>query len=323
MGFFSDIVSESRRGVSGRQDPAPVRQIDVRPPAAPSPRSVPETRPAANTLPAALEPEPAPPAAPAARPVPAPEAAPAPVPVPAAPAPEPAPVPAEPEPEPVAASEPPEKQSEPPSLDLSADADKADEARRKQEHEAAEAKRKAEFDAKQAAKKKARQEQLDRIKAMSDAELLAASAERVAADTERLTRRNMKEAVAEHIQAKCREDAAFARLVMAPEKSMINCFKYINRKAREYAEQEMKDLGIERTGTYGLDVPDGTCYGWAEDYFNDPDAKEDHENEEKFVPKPYVPNRKASKAAAAKKKPEEKKPAEKPKAPVLEQASLF
>ena len=24
------------------------------------------------------------------------------------------------------------------------------------------------------------------------------------------------------------------------------------------------------------------------DYFNDPDAKEDHEDEEKFIPKPYI-----------------------------------
>lgn len=191
-------------------------------------------------------------------------------------------------------------------------------------HEAAEAKHKAEFDAKQAARKAARQEQLDRIKAMNDADLMAASAGRVAADTERLTRRNMKEAVSEHIQAKCREDAAFALLVMDPDKSMINCFQYITRKAQEYAEQEMKDNGIQRTGVYGCDVPDGLCFQWAEDYFNDPNAKEDHKNDEKFVPKPYVPARKASKAQTAKKKSKQKKPApEKPKGPVLEQMSLM
>lgn len=204
-----------------------------------------------------------------------------------------------------------------------------DDTAAKKAHEAAEAKRKAEWDAKQAAKKAARQEQLDRIKAMTDADLMAASMERVAADTERLTRRNMKEAVSEHIQAKCREDATFARLVMDPDKSMINCFQYINRKAREYAEQEMKDLGIQRTGTYGCDVPDGLCFQWAEDYFNDPNAKEDHKDDEKFVPKPYVSTaRKASKAPSAKKKSdkksEQKKPAaEKPKPPALEQMSLL
>ena len=203
-----------------------------------------------------------------------------------------------------------------------------DDTTAKKAHEAAEAKRKAEFDAKQAAKKAARQEQLDRIKAMTDADLMAASMERVAADTEKLTRRNMKEAVSEHIQAKCRENAAFALLVMDPDKSMINCFQYINRKAREYAEQEMKDNGIERTGVYGCDVPDGLCFQWAEDYFNDKNAKEDKEDDEKFVPKPYVSTaRKTAKAPAAKKKSDKKseqqKPAEKPKPPALEQMSLL
>ena len=294
MGFFSELASEARRSMNREEGPAHARQAAVQPPAAPK-----------QEMPA--------------QPMPAPETVSKPAPAPAASAMEPASVPAEPEQEPVTAPEPP-------SIDLTPEADAEDEAKRKRDHEAAEAKRKAEFDAKQAAKKAARQEQLDRIKAMNDAELLAASAERVAADTERLTRRNMKEAVAGHIQAKCRENAAFARLVMAPDKTMINCFQYINRKAREYAEQEMKDLGIERAGTYGCDVPDGLCYQWAEDYFHAPDAKEDHENEEKFVPKPYVSStRKTSKAKTAKKKPAAEKPKtpEKPKSPPLEQMSLM
>ena len=248
MGFFSEIVNETRRAAHEQATP-------------PAPQ---KAAPSAS----APEPEPAPPAVPET-----PPAQPAPEPAPAAPTPESATAPAEPERKPVAAPEPP-------SIDLTSEADAEDEARRKWDHEAAEAKRKAEFDAKQAEKKKARQEQLDRIKAMNDAELLAESVKRVAADTERLTRRNMKEAVAEHIQAKCREDTAFARLVMDPDKSMINCFQYINHRAREFAEQEMKDLGIERTGTYGCDVPDGLCYGWAEDYFNDSNAKEDKKDEE-------------------------------------------
>ena len=300
MGFFSEIVNETRRAAHEQSAP-PTPQKAAPPPAAPEPEPA----------------SPAVPETPAAQPVPAPAAVSEPT--PAAPAPEPATVPAEPEQEPAAAPEPP-------SIDLTPEADAEDEAKRKRDHEAAEAKRKAEFDAKQAAKKKARQEQLDRIKAMNDPELLAESVKRIAADTEKLTRRNMKEAVAEHIQAKCRENAAFARLVMDPDKSMINCFQYINRKAREYAEQEMKDLGIQRTGTYGCDVPDGLCFQWAEDYFHDPKAKEDSRNEEKFVPKPYVPNSKAPKAKTAKTKSDKKKPAPekpKPKAPVLEQASLF
>ena len=169
--------------------------------------------------------------------------------------------------------------------------DTVDEDDKRKAHEAAEAKRKAEFDARQAAKKAAEQEQLDRLAAMSDDELLEASMKRVSTDTEKLTRRNMKEAVAEHIQTKCIEDPAFAKKVMHPRKSMIRCFQYINRKAWEYVQDELKANGIQpgpgQQG-YGCDIPDDLCYQWAVDYFNDPDAKEDHEEEEKFVPKPYT-----------------------------------
>ena len=50
----------------------------------------------------------------------------------------------------------------------------------------------------------------------------------------------------------------------------------------------MKDNGFKpENGIYGCDVPDGLCYQWAEEYFNDPNAKEDEENDEKFVSKPY------------------------------------
>ncbi len=231
-------------------------------------------------------------------------------------------------PEPVPEQETAPAASMPPpelKLDTKQDAVPApDDTAARQAHEAAEAKRKAEWDAKQAEKKAARQAALDRIGKMNRNALLKASVERVAADTERLTRRNMKEAVAEHVQAKCREDASFAMLVMAPEKSMIRCFRYISRQAQKYAEQEMKDNGIERTGVYGLDVPDGLCFQWAEDYFRDENAEEDHKDDEKFVPKPYVStNRKAAKSKTDKKpSPAAKPKAEKPKDPGMEQLTL-
>ena len=299
MGFFSEIANEARRGVAGSQAQTAVRQES-------------------GTPPSHVAPEPAP-----VPPMPAQEATPEPV--PAVPKPDPAPAvstapePAQPTPTPT------------PELKLDTDQDAApapDDTEARQKHEVAEAKRKAEFDAKQAEKKAARQKQLDKIAAMDSAELLAASVERVAADTERLTRRNMKEAVAEHIQAKCRENAAFAMQVMDPVKSMVHCFQYINRKAREYAEQEMKDNGIEHRDVYGLDVPDGLVYQWAEDYFRDENAEEDHKNDEKFVPKPYVPasaNRKKTKGKTAKKpsgaaKPKAEKPSE---SSGMEQISLM
>ena len=77
------------------------------------------------------------------------------------------------------------------------DTQSEDEARRA--HEAAEAKRKAEWDARQAEKQRAEQAALEKLDAMSPAELLKAAAKRVSVDTEKLTRRNMKESVAEFI----------------------------------------------------------------------------------------------------------------------------
>lgn len=189
-----------------------------------------------------------------------------------------------------------------------------DEAAKQKAHEDAEAKRKAKFDARQAEKKAAEQAQLDRLAAMSDDEVMAASMQRVNTDTEKLTRRNMKECVAEYIQTMCIEDPAFARRVMHPRKSMIHCIWYINRKAREFVEQEMKDNGIKpENGIYGSDVPDDLCYQWAVDYFNDPDAEEDHKDEEKFVPKPYCGTTTSKSKGKSKGKSKEKTKKEPPK----------
>lgn len=172
-----------------------------------------------------------------------------------------------------------------------AEGDTVSEEDKKKAHEAAEAKRKADWEARQAAKKAAEQEQLARLETMSAEELLTASMQRVSTDTEKLTRRNMKECVAEYIQTMCIEDPGFARKVMHPRKSMVRCFQYINRKAFEYIQDELKANGFKPgpdQQMYASDIPDDLCYQWAVDYFNDPDAKEDHEEEEKFVPKPYV-----------------------------------
>lgn len=181
----------------------------------------------------------------------------------------------------------------------------------KRQHEEQEAKRKAEWEAKRAAKEEAELMAWENAVAVSDEELASASLKRVGGDTERLTHRNMKVCVAEHIQTKCLEDMDFARMVMHPRKNMVNCFHYIRRKARAYAEQEMKDNGEEPVnGIYDTDVPDGLCYQWAEDYFNDLDAEEDKDKDEKFVPKPYTgpkPRKTPAKKAEKKQKPPEQK----------------
>ncbi len=191
--------------------------------------------------------------------------------------------------------------------------DASEKAKRKA-HEEAEAKRKAEWDAKQAAKKQAREKALRAIKDMSDSDVMSASTERVRKDVERLTRRNMKECVSEHLQNLCRKDPVFAQQILLPQKSMVHCFQYINRKAKDYIQQEMKDNDIKpENGVYGGDVPDDLCYQWAEDYFNDPDAPEDKEKEEEFIPRPYIGSsaskpKKTSKKTAAKKEPEKQEP---------------
>ena len=193
--------------------------------------------------------------------------------------------------------------------------DQADEEAKRKAHEESEAKRKAEFDARQTQKKAEEKKKLDELAAMNDDEVMAASMKRVSTDTEKLTRRNMKECVAEYIQTMCIEDPAFARKVMHPRKSMVRCFQYINQKAYDYIQDELKASGIQpgpgRQG-YGCDIPDDLCYTWAVEYFNDPNAKIDHEDEEEFVPKPYYGGRTTeSKSDAKSKSAKKKEPASK------------
>lgn len=189
--------------------------------------------------------------------------------------------------------------------------DNTDDTEKRRAHEAAEEKRKAEWEAAQQAKKQKRDEALQKIKSMSDADIIAESTRRISTDVERITRRNLKECVSEHIQDLCRKDTAFARLTLHPRKSMINCFKYINRKAKDFIQQEMKDHDTKpENGIYGCDVPDGLVYQWAEDYMHDADAPEDQEKKEKFVPRPYVNTRTKTKKAASKAKKSDK-PADK------------
>ena len=191
--------------------------------------------------------------------------------------------------------------------DAQSEAEDEDQARKA--HEAAEAQRKAEWDAKQQTKKQAREDALKKIQAMNAQELLKASTARIRADTEKLTRRNMKDCVAEYIQTKCLEDSSFAQLTLLPEKSMVHCFQYINRKAFDYIQDELKASGFKpgpENTVYGSDIPDDLCYQWAEEYFHDENAKEDQEKDEKFVPKPYVERSKKSKGGSPKAKEQKK-----------------
>ena len=251
-------------------------------------------------------------------------------PVPKAPTPAPvqaAPTKQEPKVSPKApASTQPETPQKELTLDMSSGTGTApiDDMAKRKAHEEAEAKRKAEWEAKQKAKKQAEEAALQKLNAMSDTDLIAAATKRVSEDTERLTRRNMKECVAEHIQMLCKTDPAFAKRTLHPHKSMIKCFKYINRMARDYVKQEMQDNDIQPDGNgYGTDIPDGLVFKWCEDYVNDANAPEDQEVEEKFVPKPYVPapSKPAKKAEKKPKNSETKKTPEQKNN--FQQMSLF
>lgn len=208
----------------------------------------------------------------------------------------------------------------------------SDEAKR-QAHENAEVQRRAQWEA----EKKARDEEIqfawEEAVCVSDEQLMENSVKRLGDMTERLTRRNMKICVTESIQTLCYEDLGFARLVMHPRKSMLNCFKYINRKALEYLKQEMEANGEKSTGVSAIDgdVPDELCYQWAEAYFRDLNAPEDKTDADKeFVPKPYSGTASKGKKKEPKKKaepPKKEKPAPKPPAAEPEedegQQSLF
>lgn len=98
----------------------------------------------------------------------------------------------------------------------------AAETERRRRHEEAEAKRKAEWERQQEEKHAAEQDALAKIEQMSETELVNASMERMKKETERLTRRNLKECVSEYVQTLCLSDPAFARMVMHSRKSMAH-----------------------------------------------------------------------------------------------------
>ena len=146
------------------------------------------------------------------------------------------------------------------------------------------------------------------VKQMSDSEAVAASTKRIQTEIENITRKNMKEYVAEHLAELCAKDPSFAHKVIQPGKTMVDCFSYINQKAQKFAEQERKDNGITESGIYGCAIPTDLVFGWAVDYFKAPVEKK--------------PERKAPTKAAtpAKTNHTPAKPADKPEEPAQPKA---
>lgn len=180
------------------------------------------------------------------------------------------------------------------------------EAQKKAAFEAEETKRKAEFDAKKAQKDEEIQIEWEMNTMMSLEELLAAAKNNIATGVERITRRNMKESVAAYIIELSQKSEDLSRNILHPKKSIVNCYRYINRKALGYLEEQMKLTGEtpDRNGVIGIDIPDDICYMWAEEYYSSTDIPEDHEDEEKFEPRIYRPTTttKTTKKTSPKKK---------------------
>ena len=221
-------------------------------------------------------------------------------------------------------------EAQPDAVSATDDDAQAAEDQKRKEHEEAEAQRLAEWEAKQAEKKAAEEKAIQEANAMSPQERAIAAVKRLGDQSEAITRHNMMMCVTEHVQTLCHEDPAFAKLVMHPRKSMLNCFKHINKKAYEAAKLEMEARGIRATpdNPYASAVAQDVCYKWAEEYFRDPDAEEDKSEEEEFVPKPYYggSSKTKKKASAKPKKAVDKKPvakaAEKPADSGAEQMTL-
>jgi hypothetical protein len=70
-------------------------------------------------------------------------------------------------------------------------------------------------------------------------------------------------------------------------------------------KQELEMNGEKAMGAVVEDVPDDLCYRWAEDYYNDPDADVDKDENDVFVPKRYSGGYSSSKSK--KKEPVKKK----------------
>ena len=141
------------------------------------------------------------------------------------------------------------------------------------------------------------------VKQMSDAEAVAASTKRIQTEIENITRKSMKECVAEHLAGLCAKDPLFAHKVIQPGKALVDCFNYINEKARKFAEQERKDNGITEQGVYGCAIPTDLVYQWAEDYFTTPVEKKPERKAPTKAATPTKTNRTPAKSTESAKVP--------------------
>lgn len=222
------------------------------------------------------------------------------------------------------------------NLDLSADAEAAGEApsvkeaapltqisekeqekQHRAEHEAKEAARKSEFEEKKRRKKEEKERARLAVRMMSEADATAAAIQMIE-ETEKEILKEFNDdpnsvvqmAVLQTLKAGCQCDADFARSILNPDKCLKNCFRYVGTQAYEMKKEAIRKQirGGAQYAAFGF--PPRLCYQWATKYFQDLNAPEDKEPEEKFKPRPYRPAMKSAvkptqPASANKSKPKE------------------
>lgn len=192
------------------------------------------------------------------------------------------------------------------------DSEEEQEKQRRAEHEAKEAARKAEFDERQRRKQEEKAQARQAVLAMTDAEVIAAAVKKIE-DYKKDFLKDfngdenggvMEIEVVKPLKAGCQCDTDFARLVMNPEKSLENCFRYMGTQAYNLKKEDIQKR-IQSGASYAVFAfPPNLCFQWAVNYFKDLEAAEDKEPEEKFIPHHYYPSaaKKVSQAKTTSKK---------------------
>lgn len=170
------------------------------------------------------------------------------------------------------------------------------EKQRRAEHEAKEAARKAEFEEKKRRKKEEKERARLAVRMMSEADATAAAIKMIEEKEKEILKEFngdpngvMQAAVLQTLRAGCQCDADFARSLLNPDKCLENCFRYMGTQAYEMKKEEIRKQtrGGAQYAVFGF--PPRLCYQWAMKYFQDLNAPEDKEPEERFKPHPYRP----------------------------------
>ena len=188
------------------------------------------------------------------------------------------------------------------------------EKQRRAEHEAKEAARKAEFEEKQRRKKEKKERARQAVRAMSDADVMAAAIKMIEAREDEIrkdfdddTNGVIEMIILQALKAGCQCDTDFARSIMNPDKCFANCIRYVGKQAYEKKKDDIQKQIRGGAQYAAFSFPTKLYFQWATDYFNDLNAPEDKEPEEKFKPQPYRP---AMKSPAKPMQPIQAKPKE-------------